>query len=147
MKGKITGSLLQQSRSWSRNCSRSWSRNCSRSWSRTHSRGQSKNHARANSQSHSHGDLQGMHPWTPNKPLPRRRVTFNDPKNERGPTGEETGCLTEPSIGEVEMWLEFQSQQLGTPMWWEELGAIPDIKDLQKFAQKLGSHSTFWRSR
>ena len=79
----------------------------------------------------------GVHPWSPDKPLPRRRVSFNDPKNERGPTGEEAGCLTEPSIGDVETWLEFQAQQLGTPTWWEELGAIPGIKDLQKFAQKI----------
>ena len=27
--------------------------------------------------------------------------------------------------------------QLGTPAWWEELGAIPGIKDLHKFVQKI----------
>ena len=117
--------------------SRSWSRTCSRSQSRTHSRGQSRNCARANSQSYSHGNLWGMHPWSPNTPPPRRRVTFNDPEDEKDPTGEEAGCSTEPSTGDIEMWLEFQAQQLGTPAWWEELGAIPGIKDLCKFAWKI----------
>ena len=45
--------------------------------------------------------------------------------------------MTEPSVADIEMWLEFQAQQLGTPTWWEELGAIPGIKDLHKFAQKI----------
>ena len=64
-------------------------------------------------------------------------MTFNDPKDEKGPAGEEAGCLTESSIGDIETWLEFQAWQLGTPTWWEELGAIPDIKDLCKFTQKI----------
>ena len=106
----------------------------SRSQSRTCSRGQSRNHARANSQSCSHGDLQGMHPQSHDKPLPGRRLTFNDPEDEKGPAGEEAGCSTEPSIGGVETWLRFQAWQLGTSTWWEELGAIPGIKDLHKFA-------------
>ena len=64
-------------------------------------------------------------------------MTFNDPKVEKSPEGEEENCSTEPSIVDVEMWLEFQAQQLGTPAWWEELGAIPGIKDLCKFVQKI----------
>ena len=75
-----------------------------------------------------------MHPQSPDEPLPRRRLTFNDPKDEKGPAREEEGCLTEPSTGDIEMWLEFQAGQLGTPAWWEELGAILGIKDLCKFA-------------
>ena len=35
------------------------------------------------------------------------------------------------------MWLEFQAGQLGTPAWWEELEAIPCIKDQCKFAWKI----------
>ena len=31
----------------------------------------------------------------------------------------------------------FQAGQLGTPAWWEELGAILGIKDPWKFAQKI----------
>ena len=65
------------------------------------------------------------------------RVTFNDPEVEKSPEGEEANCSTEPSIAEVEMWLEWQAWQLGTPAWWVELGAIPGIKDLQKFTQKI----------
>ena len=49
-----------------------------------------------------------------------------------------TWSQEEPWRGtDVEMWLEFQAWQLGTPMWWEELGAIPGITDLCKFAQKM----------
>ena len=64
-------------------------------------------------------------------------VTFNDPKVKKSPKREETNCLTEPSTVDIETWLEFQAQQLGTPTWWEELGAIPGIEDLCKFAQKI----------
>ena len=64
-------------------------------------------------------------------------MTFNDPKDEKGPAREEAGCSTEPYIEDLEMWLEFQAGQLGTTMWWEELGTIPGIKDWCKFAQKI----------
>ena len=90
-------------------------------------RGWSRNHARANSQGCSHSNLQNVCPWSPDEPPPRKRVTFNDPKVEKSPEREEANCLTEPSITDVEMWLEFQAWQLGTPTWWEELGAIPAI--------------------
>ena len=43
----------------------------------------------------------------------------------------------EPSVSDLETWLEYQSTQIGTPMWWKELGAIPGITDWQKFAQKI----------
>ena len=45
--------------------------------------------------------------------------------------------LAEPSVNDLEMWLEYQARQLGTPMWWGELEAIPGIADLHKFAQKI----------
>ena len=73
----------------------------------------------------------------PDEPPPRRGVTFHDPKDKKGPAREEAGCLTEPSTGDLDTWLEFQAGQLGTPTWWEELGAIQDIKDQCKFAQKI----------
>ena len=76
-------------------------------------------------------------PWSPDEPLPRRRVTFSDPEVEKSPEGEEANCSTEPSIADVETWLEWQTWQLGTPAWWVELGAIPCIKDLWKFTQKI----------
>ena len=40
-------------------------------------------------------------------------------------------------MDDLEMWLEFQAGQLGTPAWWGELAAVPGIKDRQKFAQKI----------
>ena len=117
--------------------SRSRSRACPRNWSRTHSRGWSKSHTRANSQSNSLNNLWNVCPQFPNEPLPRKRVTFNDSEDEKGPTREGACCLTEPSVGDLDMWLEFQVGQLGTPTWWEELGAIQGIKDQCKFAQKI----------
>ena len=44
---------------------------------------------------------------------------------------------TEPSVSDVETWLEWQAKQLGTPAWWTELQAIPGIRDCQKLAQKI----------
>ena len=60
-------------------------------------------------------------------------MTFNDPEIKRGPGGEEIGYPIEPSIVDLEVWLEFQAQQLGTPVWWEELEAMLGIKDPHKF--------------
>ena len=38
--------------------------------------------------------------------------------------------MTEPPVSNVEKWLEWQAEQLGTPAWWPELKAIPGVKDL-----------------
>ena len=43
---------------------------------------------------------------------------------------------TEPSINDLELWLEHQAE-LGTPSWWGELEAIPGITDPSKFAWKI----------
>ena len=40
-------------------------------------------------------------------------------------------------MDDLEMWLEFQVRQLGTPAWWEELGAVPGIEDRHKFTWKI----------
>ena len=40
-------------------------------------------------------------------------------------------------IKDLELWLEYQADQLGTPTWWGELKAIPDVVDLCKFARKV----------
>ena len=126
-----------QSRDWSRACSGNWSRTHSRTQSRTHSRGQSGDHARAHSQSCYHGDLLGVWPRFPDGPLPKRRVSFHNPNDVKDPMKEEASCLTEPSVDDLEMWLEFQVGQLGTPAWWEELGTVPGIEDRHKFVQKI----------
>ena len=44
---------------------------------------------------------------------PRRRVTFSNPEVEKSPEGEETNCSTEPSISDVETWLEWQAWAAG----------------------------------
>ena len=45
--------------------------------------------------------------------------------------------FTEPSVSDVEMWLEWQAQELGTPAWWMELKAILGIKYPQKLTWKI----------
>ena len=109
----------QRERSQAHPCSwsRSQSRAHPRSWSRTHSRGQSRSYTRANSQSCSLNNLGSVCPWSPNESPPRKRVTFNDSEEEKGPAREEAGCSTEPSVGDLDMGLEFQAGQLGTPAW------------------------------
>ena len=48
--------------------------------------------------------------------------------------------LAKPSVNDLEMWLEYQVRQLGTPMWLGELEAIPGIADLHRFARKKSEH-------
>ena len=66
-------------------------------------------------------------------------MTFNDSEEEEGPTSEKAGCSTESSVRDLDMWLEFQAGQLCTPAFWEELEAIPGIKDQCKFPWKIGA--------
>ena len=63
-------------------------------------------------------------------------MSFHDPKDEKDPV-KEVSCLMEPSVDNLETWLEFQVGHLGTPTWWEELGAMPGIEDQHKFVQKI----------
>ena len=126
-----------QSRGWSRAHSRNESRACSRTQSRTHSRGCSRNWMRANSQSCHHGDPWGICPQSPDGPPPQSRVSFHNPNVMKDPVKEEASNLMEPSMDDLETWLEFQAGQLGTPAWWEELGAVPGIEDRCKFTWKI----------
>ena len=72
------------------------------------------------------------HIWEPTN----RRVSFRMPEDgdslmeRRDPTNE-------LPIKDLELWLEYQVDQLGTPTWWGELKAIPDVADLHKFAWKI----------
>ena len=50
---------------------------------------------------------------------------------------EEENPPVEPLVSNLEAWLEYQSTQIGTPVWLKELGAVPGISDWQKFAQKI----------
>ena len=40
-------------------------------------------------------------------------------------------------IKDLESWLEYQADQLGTPTWWGELNAVLGMADLCKFTQKV----------
>ena len=92
---------------------------------------------KADSQSHHHGDPWGICPQPPDGPPPQRRVSFHDPNNVKDPVKEEASNSTEPSMDDLEMWLEFQASQLGTPAWWEELAAVSGIEDRCKFTWKI----------
>ena len=92
---------------------------------------------RADSQNHYHSDPWGICPQSPDGPLPRRRVSFHNPNDIKDPVKEEVSCSMEPSVDDLELWLEFQAGQLDTPAWWEELGAVPGIEDRHKFAWKI----------
>ena len=118
---------------------RSWShsRNCSQSRSCSRTRSQSRSHSRAWSQHGSQGSSWNVHPMSPDRPLLGRRVTFRNPEAEMSSKRDTKDHSTEPSISDVETWLEWQANQLGTPAWWTELQAIPGIRDPQKLAQKI----------
>ena len=53
--------------------------------------------------------------------------------------GSEEGCdlPPEPSVGNYEVWVEWQGCQVDTPDWWEELVAIPHVDNAWKLAQKV----------
>ena len=64
-------------------------------------------------------------------------MTFCELAVKLDPKGVEENYPPEPSILDIEMWLEWQACQLSTPCWWEELRAILGVKDLQKLACKI----------
>ena len=64
-------------------------------------------------------------------------MTFQEPEVELDPKGGEKNCPMEPSILDIETWLDWQAHQLSTPCWWEELRAIPGVKDPWKLACKI----------
>ena len=43
----------------------------------------------------------------------------------------------EPSIKNIEIWLDWQACLMDTPYWWEELITIPEVEDPKKLAQKI----------
>ena len=134
--------------SWSqsRSQSRAWSRAHSRTWSRTHSRGQSRDQMRADSWSCHHGDPEGICHQSPDGPPPQRRVSFHNPGNVKDPVKEETSNSMEPSVDDLEMWLEFQAGQLGTPMWWGSWQLCLASKIGINSCRRSGHHSIYLRS-
>ena len=130
---RISRQRIGRSQSHSRNCSQSRSHSRNNSWSRSWSRGCS----RAQSQHCSQGNLQNVHPMSPEGPPPGRRVTFRNPEAETSSKGGTESYSMEPSVSDMETSLEWQAKQLGTPAWWTELQAIPGIRDPQKLARKI----------
>ena len=63
-------------------------------------------------------------------------MNFHDPDNVKDPVKEEVSNSIEPSVDDLETWLEYQAGQLGTPTW-GELAAVPGIEDRHKFAWKI----------
>ena len=78
-----------------------------------------------------------MHPISPKGPPPGKRVTFRNLEVETSSEGGTESYCTEPCVSDMETWLKWQANQLGTPAWWMELQAIPGIRDPQKLAQKI----------
>ena len=64
-------------------------------------------------------------------------MTFQELEVEPDPKeGEESYC-SEPSIIDVETWLDWWACQLDMPFWWTELTAIPGVEDPWKLTQKI----------
>ena len=78
-------------------------------------RSQSRSCSRVQSQHRSQGNLQNVHPVSPDGPPPGRRVIFRNPEAETSSERDTKSYSTEPSIPDVETWLEWQANQLGTP--------------------------------
>ena len=64
-------------------------------------------------------------------------MTFREPEVKPNSEGSVEDYSPEPSVADMETWLEWQAHQFGTLAWWSELTAIPGIKDLQKLASKI----------
>ena len=45
--------------------------------------------------------------------------------------------MAEPSIKDIETWLDWQACQMDMPYWWVELTAIPRVEDPGRIAQKI----------
>ena len=67
---------------------------------------------------------------------PNKRVSFQMPEDGDLATESRETSAKLP-IKDPELWLDYQVDQLGTPTWWGELKAVPDMADLCRFAQKI----------
>ena len=68
-------------------------------------------------------------------------MTFWEPEVELDPKEGGENYHPQPSIIDVETWLDWQAHQLDMPCWWMELTAIPWVEDPWKLARKI--HTSF----
>ena len=76
-------------------------------------------------------------PRSPSSSWPERRVTFWELEVEPDPKESMKSYPQEPSIKDIETWLDWQACQLDMPCWWMEPTAIPGVEDPWKLAQKI----------
>ena len=114
-------------------CSRNHSRSHARIWSRSHSRSCGRGHSQSHPQNFSQSRQQG----SPSRPHSGRRVTFWELEVELDPKGGKENYSPEPSILDVETWLDWQACQLSAPCWQLELRAILGVKNLWKLTHKI----------
>ena len=74
---------------------------------------------------------------SPSRSWQERRVTFWELEVEPDPEEGGESYPPEPSIIDVETWLDWWAHQLDMPYWWMELTAIPGVEDPQKLSQKI----------
>ena len=129
-------------RTQSRGCCRmwcgSWHRARTRSLHWEHSQGGSEDQAGAQTQDHHQVDPQNGQAHSQDyiwEPL-NRRVSFWMPEDEDSATESQEPSIELP-IKDLELWLDHQADQLGTPTWWGELKAVPGMMDLCRIAWKI----------
>ena len=66
---------------------------------------------------------EAVHPWE----MP---TAYSDVRGGRD-------YLPEPSIRNIEVWLDWQAHQIDMPHWWAELIAIPDVENPKRLAQQI----------
>ena len=115
---------------------RSQAHSQSRSHSRSHLRNHSRDHSQTQACSQSPPCQFPRCAFPSLDRQPNRRVSFHEP-GDKYLAVEGGNPSVEPSVSNLETWLEYQSTQIGTPVWWKELGAILGITDWQKFAWKI----------
>ena len=119
--------------SHSRNCSqsRSHSRDCSQS------RSQSRGHSRApGATSPTRWSAKGAShiPW---EAPARKESHLQEPGGRNELQRRHWELLYRTPVSDVETWLEWQANQMGTSAWWMELQAILGIRDPWKLAWKI----------
>ena len=120
--------------------SSSWQRRLSRSQRWARSSQWVENWARSPNPDHLQIHLQGKRAHSPDHTQNRshRRVSFHMPEGDDTTTVREQVAV-KLIIEDLETWLVHQAGQLGTPTWWRELEAIPDIEKPSQICQKDSS--------